>query len=104
MIPLFLMVVFVILEASLWVYASAVAQAAAQDGVRAGTAYGGSTGEGVRVAERILWARDTGTGWVVTTTGDATTLTLSIAGNAPSVIPGFALTVRESATLPWEVR
>ena len=102
--PVFFAAVFGIMEASLWVYASTVAQAAAQDGVRAATVYRGSTLQGVHTAETILATRDCGRDWVVTTSAGGTVLTFTVTGRAPSVVPGLGLTVRQSASLPWEVR
>ena len=102
LIPLFLMTLFVIVEASLWVHASSVAQAAAQDGARAGTVLGGYELEGQQVAEAILFARDVGDGWRVTTQATSTSLTVTITGSSTSVIPGMSWDVHESATLPWE--
>lgn len=104
LVPLFLVVLFTILQASLWVHASAVAQAAAQDGVRAGTAVGGSAVAGSTVAESILAQRTVGEGWVVTTESTGTGLTIAIVGQSTTIVPGLVLTVRESATLPWEGR
>jgi len=101
-IPLFLLTVFAILEASLWVYASSVAQAAAQDGVRAGTAYGATAQDGQGLAEAILHQRDSGTQWTVTATSGPASLTVVVDGHALTVVPGLNLVVHESATLPWE--
>ena len=102
MLPLFLVTVFVILQASLWVYSSATAQAAAQDGARAATAYLGSIDEGIQTTYSIMQARATGEGWIVTATPEGRLLTITVTGHAPSILPGLELTVRESASLPWE--
>ena len=104
LVPFFLMVVFTILEASLWVYSSSVAQAAAEDGARAGTVSGGNEQEGKDIALDILAARSVGEGWEVVTTASSEGLTVAVSGRAPSVVPGMSLTVTESATLPWEDR
>ena len=101
-IPLFLVTLFAILQGSLWVYAGSVAQAAAQDGVRAGTVWGGTAADGVALAQSVLHARDSGTDWTVTATPAATTLTVAVTGHCLSIVPGLELTVYESATLPWE--
>ena len=104
LIPVFLGTIFITMEASLWVYVSSVAQAAAQDGVRAGTALGAQTIDGERMAEAVLHTRDVGDDWRVTTQATPAGLTMVVTGRAPSVIPGFTLDVQESATLPWEGR
>lgn len=102
--PVFLLAMFAILQASLWVHACSVAQAAAADGVRAGSAYGGSVEEGRAEAESILNARVVGEQWVVSTEDDGRSLTIIVTGYATSVVPGMSVAVRESATLPWEGR
>lgn len=102
LIPLFLVAVFAILEASLWIHACTVAQSAAQDGVREATVFGGSPDQGRIVSQGILDSRAAGQNWVVDTSADTSTLTVTITGNALSVIPGMNFPVRESASLPWE--
>ena len=102
LIPLFLVAIFAILQASLWVYASTVAQAAAADGARAGTLAGAGPDDGPRLAESILTARDVGAQWVVDTQSDNDTLTITVSGYAMSVVPGVNIPVHESASLPWE--
>ena len=104
-VPLFLLAIVATLEASLWVQASTVAQAAAQDGVRAGTRYGaGGAPTGQAVAEEILVARPVGSDWLVTSEASPQGLTITISGQARSILPGLNLAVHESATLPWEGR
>jgi len=103
-VPLFLVALFAILEGSLWVHASCVAQAAAEDGARAATVLGGSEEEGRSTAQTILDARSVGEDWVVVTTPGPTAFTVEITGRAPSVVPGLSFWVHESATLPWEPR
>jgi len=102
LIPVFLATIFLTLEGSLWVYASSVAQAAAQDGVRAGAAYQAGDDDAHRVATEILLARDAGEDWRVTTATNATSLTVTVTGRATSIVPGLSLDVHESATMPWE--
>ena len=101
-VPLFLAAIFAILEGSLWVHASSVAQAAAQDGARAATVLGGTEETGRDTAQTILDARLVGEDWQIVTTSDPASFTVSITGRAPSVVPGLSFAVRESATLPWE--
>ena len=104
LMPLFLMAVFAILQASLWVHASAVAQAAAEDGVRAGSAFDGTAESGQQMAMSILTQRAVGEQWVVSVEDDGRSLTVTVTGNATSVIPGLVVPVEESATMPWELR
>ena len=104
LIPVFLATLFLIVQASLWIHASSVAQAAAQDGVRTATATYSSSVRGENLARTILDARKVGQDWKVTTHRTGLTLTMSISGQAQSVIPGWTWMVEESATLPYEER
>jgi len=101
-VPLFLAALFAILEGSLWVHASSVAQAAAQDGARAATVIGGSEQAGRDTAQSILTERSVGEDWNVVTTPGTDSFTVSITGRSTSVVPGLSFSVHESATLPWE--
>ncbi|MDR2973727.1 MAG: pilus assembly protein, partial [Propionibacteriaceae bacterium] len=67
LVPLFLLALFTILHGSLWLYATSVAQAAAQDGARAGTVLGGTPGQAHDTAAAIANARPCGENWAVTT-------------------------------------
>jgi len=101
-VPLFLVVLFTILEGSLWVHACSVAQAAAQDGARAATVLGGDEQAGQDTAESILTARSVGRDWEVVADSASAGCTVTITGRASSVLPGMSFEVRESATMPWE--
>ena len=103
LIPLFIGSVFLILQSSLWIHASSVAQVAAEDGVRAGTAMGAGDRVEIVTAEEILSTRVVGQAWTVTATTTSESMTVTVTGQATSVIPGWVWEVRESATLPWEV-
>jgi len=103
-VPLFLVAIFAILEGSLWVHASSVAQAAAQDGARAATVIGGSEETGRETARTILTERSVGEDWEIATTAGADGFTVAISGRAPSAVPGLSFAVHESASLPWEPR
>ncbi len=102
--PLFLTALFTIVQASLWVYASSVAQAAAQDGVRAATVLGGTLDEGEATAGAILQDRRAGSDWTLVPSDDGRALTLTVTGQSLAVVPGLRLEVTESASLPWEGR
>ena len=101
-VPLFLAALFAIMEGSLWVHASSVAQAAAQDGARAATVIGGGEQAGLDEAQAILNERSVGEDWDIVTTPGTDSFTVTITGRAPSVVPGLSFSVHESATLPWE--
>jgi len=104
LLPVFLACLFVIMEASLWIYAGAVAQAAAEDGVRVATgADAQSAAAGLAMAADILDARaSAGHDWTVEAQPGTGQLTIVVHGTAASVIPGVHFHVTGSATLPWE--
>ena len=102
--PVVLLLVFGIIQGALWFHARNIALGAAQEGARAASAEGGAGGE-QRAREfvsnltggtliRELDVRETATGEMVT---------ITVVGNAPSLVPGVTgLTVRQSATAPIE--
>ncbi len=102
LIPLFLVVVFVIIQAALWAYASSVAQAAAQDAVRTATALDGGVEEGLGVGMRILTIRSAGCEWTVVESEAPDGVRITVEGQALSIVPGLSFHVEESASLPWE--
>ncbi|MCL2784432.1 MAG: pilus assembly protein [Propionibacteriaceae bacterium] len=102
MVPLFISVVFVIMQGSLWVHACAVAQAAAQDGARVGTVVGGDQGDARALTSAVLTHRHVGQDWKIDTVVTRDGLTVTVSGEALSIIPGFAPKVSESSTMPWE--
>lgn len=105
LLPLVFMVVFAGLQGALYYHASTIAGAAAQDGARAAAAYDnlGSLEAGRAAAVSAL-AQSHGSlqnyGVAVSNTGDGATVTVT--GEALSIVPGIAPGVTRSATLPWE--
>ena len=104
LLPVFLACLFAIMEVSLWIYAGAVAQAAAEDGVRIATGTDTrSSAAGVAVATDILAGRPSaGENWSVEATVVGGQLTIVVRGTAATVLPGVHLVVIRTATLPWE--
>jgi Flp pilus assembly protein TadG len=102
--PIVLLLVFGIIQGALWFHARNIALGAAQEGARVASAEGGAGGE-LRAHEFV---RNLTGGTLIrdlevsgTATGEAVTIT--VAGNAPGLVPGVSgLTVRQSATAPIE--
>ena len=107
LMPVLFLIMFTGLQAALYSYASTVASAAAQDGARAAAAYTG-TGNGNLTAgtttanAALQQSHGSLTGYTVTATGTAGGATVTVSGQALSVIPGLTFTVSRSATWPWE--
>jgi hypothetical protein len=102
-LPVFLSVIFIILQAALWIQATSIAQAAALDGVRTSSSYGANNDEGRQLAYEILARRSVGHDWVVTVYEFDRHVEIQVAGYATSVIPGWNWEVNTSAILPKEV-
>ncbi|MCL1907624.1 MAG: pilus assembly protein [Propionibacteriaceae bacterium] len=100
-VPVFLMVMMVILQAALWIYANSSAQAACQQGVMVATA-SGSHDDGRSTAQEILSSRSIGHHWVYTIDIADNSVRLTITGFAHSVIPGWDWPVTQYALLPQE--
>ncbi|MDR0849620.1 MAG: pilus assembly protein [Propionibacteriaceae bacterium] len=102
-LPVFIAVLMAIVEASLWVYASALAQAAAEDGARAGVGNDALSAQtGVIVATGIVESSGALDNYEVTVSTTSESLTVQVRGESPSVIPWVRFEVKESATLPWQ--
>lgn len=105
LLPVLFLVMFLGMQAALYYQARTVAIAAAQEGARAAGAETGTTGRGIDAAGDFV--ADAGGDDVlaaVTVTGrrTATTVTMTVRGQAMSVIPGWAPAVEQSATAAVE--
>ncbi len=88
--PLFVFFVLVTVQVSMWYFAQEIAQAAAEQGARAGSAYQSSAGDGVNTAYSFI--DQTGNarlfGGQVTANGsDQNEVTITVSGTSPSVVP-----------------
>ena len=102
--PVLLLLITFVIQFALWYHASHVVSAAAQEGVRAARAYGGSIDAGRERAERFL--AEIGpkivVGPEVIVTRDAERARVEIHGHAPSLVPGLHLSVAATADSPTE--
>ena len=102
--PVLLLLIGFILQFALWYHASHVAAAAAQEGVRAARAFGGSGEAGQARAEHFL--AETGPTVVqrpeVTASRGLQTARVEVRGYAPTVVPGLRLQVTAGAESPTE--
>jgi Flp pilus assembly protein TadG len=102
--PVVLMLVFGIIQGALWFHARHIALGAAQEGARAASAQDG-TGADQRAREFV---RDLTGGTLirnldVSLSSTADTVTVTVSGRAPNLIPGSGgFIVEQSATAPSE--
>jgi len=103
--PAMLILVFGIAQTALWYMARTAALSAAQQGVNAGRTYGAAPGDGVSAAQDFLAAQ---VGDILTgghariAKSDRGTLRISVTGTSLSLIPGWKISVTQSAQGPKE--
>jgi Flp pilus assembly protein TadG len=105
LMPALFAVMFLGLQAALYYHAREVALAAAQEGAREAGSETGTRDFGVATARTFL--EDAGGSDVMTSTGvsgsrTTTTATITVTGKPLSVIPGWHVTVTQSASVPVE--
>jgi Flp pilus assembly protein TadG len=104
-VPVFLMAVMVIAQASLWFLARQAALAAARQGADAARVSGALPGAGPSAA--LAFARSAAPGYLLgpSATGagsTAGTVEITVSGQVPSVVPGLVVRVTEAAAAPVE--
>lgn len=105
LMPVLFGVMFLGMQAALYYHARAVALAAAQEGAREAASENGSQHSGLGTARTFL--ADAGGNDVMTSTRvsgnrTSTTATVTVTGRSLSVIPGWQVTVQQSASAPVE--
>ena len=102
--PVALLLIFGIIQGALWFHARHVALGAAQQGARAASAESGTGGE--QRAHEFVAGLTGGTllrDLAVTQTTANDIVTVTVTGNAPSLLPGVGgLSVTQSASSPIE--
>jgi hypothetical protein len=103
--PLLLLLILSVAQFALWAHASHIARAAANSGVQTARAYGSTAGAGQQDATTVL---DQLAGTVLThrqvqAERGAATATVTVTGQAITVIPGLHLSVHVSVTAPREL-
>jgi Flp pilus assembly protein TadG len=104
LLPMLFVVLFSGVQGALFYHARTLASAAAQEGARTAAAEHGTLSAGTAAAAGFLdeVAGDSLTGVTVTGTRTATVATVTVGGTSLSIVPGWTLTVEQSATLPVE--
>lgn len=98
--PVVLLLIFGAIQAGVYYYGRSIASAAAEQGLQAARAEKGSAGDGAARAQAFLATSSRGvlTNTAVRPSRDAATATITVTGQAPSLIPGMTFTVSQSAT------
>ena len=105
LMPALLSVMFLGMQGALYYHARTVAIAAAQEGARTAGAQHGTVGDGVGAASSFVTdagGNDVLPGARVAGSRSGTTATVRVSGTSLSVIPGWAPTVSQSASVPVE--
>ena len=100
--PLLLLLILGVIQFALWQHAAHVARSAAQQGVAAGRVEGASEATGQSEADSVLAQLGVLSDPHVATRRTADETTVTVTGDAPSVLPFLHLPVRAVATGPTE--
>ncbi|MGB8020604.1 MAG: TadE family protein [Candidatus Nanopelagicales bacterium] len=103
--PVILLLIFGIVQATVWYHGRTLAMLAAQDGLRVAQALDGTSAEGREQAVEAL-AGNGATGFLtdanVTTTRTATSVNVTITARSVALLPGTGLPITQRATGPVE--
>lgn len=105
LMPALFSVMFLGLQGALYYHARTVALAAAQEGAREAGSEHGTRETGVATANTFLTdagGTDVMTATAVSGSRTATTATITVTGKSLSVVPGWHVTVTQSASVPVE--
>jgi hypothetical protein len=110
--PFVMFLLLLVIQFALWYHATHVAQSAAQEGARvarlAVAPGGGQAADDVQLSAGEKRARDFLAGMgafdnkVVSGSRDANVASVKVTGTAPSLVPGFTLTISEHSEGPVE--
>lgn len=102
--PLLLLLVLASVHMGLWFHARHLVNASAQEGARAARAAGATDADGYARADQMLV--DLGSGAVanptVIVTRNGSTVTVTVSGQSPAVVPGLSMSVQATSTSPIE--
>lgn len=102
--PLLLVLVLASVHLALWFHARQIVSAAAQEAARSARAYEATDSDGYARAEQILTSLGSRsvTDPTVTITRSSGTVTATVTGQSPAVIPGLVLDVSATTRSPIE--
>jgi hypothetical protein len=104
-LPIVLMFIAIVIQASFWFLARQAALAAARQGADAARVLGGSPAAGRAAA--LAFAQHSGAGYLLdpgASTGgsSASTVAVTVTGHVPTFVPGLVVHVSETAQAPVE--
>jgi hypothetical protein len=104
-LPIVLLFIMIVIQASFWFLAREAALAAARQGADAARVLGGSPEAGRAAA--LVFAQHSGAGYLldpgVSTDGStASTVAVTVTGHVPTFVPGLVVHVSETAQAPVE--
>jgi len=100
--PVFILVVFTIVQGSLWYSARSAAQATATTAMNAARTYQSTAEEGKSAGDTFLARHTIIHNGAVNVNLTNTTVTVTVTGRSASIIPGFAPEVSSTVTGPVE--
>lgn len=103
--PVMFLFLFMAVQAGLWFHARSLALGAAEDGARVAAGEHASAGQGAAAAADFLASgggSDVLRGAAVSGSRTAEVATVTVTGSAPSLIPGWAPEIVQSASFPVE--
>ena len=103
--PVFLLALMLIVQASVWYLAREAALAAARQGADIARVHGARPGAGTSAALRFV--RSAAPGYLLAPTASSagsnrTTIVITVSGRAPTLFPGFPINISQSARVPVE--
>jgi Flp pilus assembly protein TadG len=104
-LPIVLLFIMIVIQASFWYLARQAALAAARQGADAARVVGGSAEAGRAAA--LAFAQHSGAGYLIdpsASTGGSTpsTVAVTVTGHVPTFVPGLVVHVSETAQAPVE--
>ncbi len=101
-LPVFLLLVFLIVQGALWYSARSAAQATATTAMNAARTYQSTAEDGVAAGDDFLASHTIIHDGAVTVNVTPTTVTVTVTGRSAALVPGFAPEVSSTVTGPVE--
>jgi Flp pilus assembly protein TadG len=104
-VPVFMLSLMLIVQASVWYLAKEAALAAARQGANVARVRGATTADGINAA--LQFARSSASGYLISPLASQRgssprTIWITVSGSVPAIFPGLNLQVRQSAQAPVE--